>query len=124
MIAFLKYAGKTLILELSPLPGKPGYFDASVVTLTGSKTAAPVKTKRRRVRATSQERLDQIGRLREHLKKMTEDATVTSVPAYSTALKMFPHLSGGSIHSILRLGAKNRFWRYDQRAKPATLNPL
>ena len=124
MIAFLQYEGKTLVLELSPLPGKPGYFDASVVTLTGAKAEAPVKIKRRRFRAPSDERLAQVNRLREHLKEMAEEATLTSVPAYSTALKMFPKLSGGSIQSLLRLGAKKKLWKYNQRVKPAVVEVL
>ena len=124
MIAFLQYEGKTLVLELSPLPGKPGYFDASVVTLTGAKTEAPVKIKRRRSRAPSDERLARVNRLREHLKELATDATICSVPAYSTALKMFPKMSGGSIQSLLRLGVKKKFWRYNQKVKPAHVEVL
>jgi hypothetical protein len=122
MIAFLQYEGKTLVLELSPLPGKPGYFDASVVTLTGK--PEPIKIKRRRVRTPSDERLAQAQRLYDHLKEMSTDATLTSVPAYSTALGLFPKLSGGSIQSLLRLGARKKLWRYNQKTKPARVEVL
>lgn len=130
-IAIVPWDGKVLTIELCDTAAA-GVMTGRVISSTQiengfTKSAAPpapIKIKRRRSRAPSDERLAQANRLRDHLKEMAETATIMSAPAYATTLRLFPKMSGGSVQSLLRLGVKKKFWRYNQKVKPAHVEVL
>lgn len=117
MIAFLQYGGKTLVLELSPLPGKPSYFDASVVTLSGAKAETP-KPKTRKGSATelTRKRADEL--------MIWLNKNPGTHALYSAATRALGHMSPGSIQAAAKEIARRKTARVNLKIRPHTISSL
>lgn len=119
VIAFLKYEGRTLLLELSPLPGKPGYFDAS---LLGTPAAAstpspdPLWKQQRRNASPREETIKRAEKFRDWLKK-----NPGKHPLFATAREVLKLKSPGSAGSTVRAGVRLGFLKLNEGDKPITV---
>jgi hypothetical protein len=115
MIAFLQDKGRTLILELTPLPGKPGYFDAKVVTLTeGAKPKTPRMVPKNKARPHTTDGAKTLG---EWLKE-----NPGTHPLYSTVQKVLKITSAGTAQNVVREAARLRMAKFDVKNRPHTVS--
>jgi len=119
MIAFLKHEGQTLVLELTPLAGKPGYFDASVLH---QQTATKPEKAWRAARRESVPRASTIASaelLRDWLKK-----NPGKHPLFNSVREALGVESPGSAGSIARAAMRNGWLSWDQTARPQTIESV